>query len=61
MGNKIFVTIPLERFEQLTRAEHEANQLKAIIDDSFTKYNTIDRNDVELLHMIYFGDMEVKK
>lgn len=53
------VTISQERFQQLIRAEQEANQLKAIIDDAFTKYHKIERSEIELLHMLYFGDVEV--
>ena len=61
MGDKIFVTIPLERYEQLTRAEHDANQLKAIIDKAYENYETFNREKIIVLHDIYIGSKEDSK
>ena len=58
MPNENTITISIERFQQLIRAEEEANQLKAIIDDAFAHYHPIERSDIELLHVLYFGDVE---
>lgn len=59
IGN--YVAIPLERYEQLIRAEHDANQLKSLIEKKSEVYGTIDRNEVTFLHAIYFGDKEETK
>lgn len=60
MGDKIFVTIPLERFEQLTRAEQDANQLKTIIDKAYTSFETFDRTKIVFLYDLYIGSKEAQ-
>lgn len=52
------ITVGLDRYEQLIRAEQDANQLKSLIADSFANYETIDRAKLVLLHKIYFGSKE---
>lgn len=57
MENGNYVTISLERYEQLIRAEHDANQLKAMIDAE----SSIDYNGIGLLKSIYIGNKEETK
>ena len=56
-----YVAIPLERYEQLIRAEHDANQLKSLLEDKHKDYGNIDYNEVCLLHNFYFGNKEENK
>lgn len=49
------VTISMERFQQLIRAEQDANHLKALITDKFENYGTIDREDMKMLCILYCG------
>ena len=55
------VTISGERFQQLIRAEHDANQLKAIIADCHENYHSITREDLDLLYSMYIGKKEDSK
>ena len=59
IGN--YVAIPLERYEQLIRAEHDANHLKAIITDCHENYHSIARGDLDLLYSMYIGKKEDSK
>lgn len=52
------VAITVERYNQLIRAEQDANQLKALIADSFENYEVIDRTKFALLNKIYIGNKE---
>ena len=61
MMNENYVTISQERFEQLIRAEHDANQLKAIIADCHENYHSITREDLNLLYSLYIGKKEDNK
>ena len=56
-----YVAVPLERYEQLIRAEHDANQLKALIEKKNNDYGTIGRDELLCLGTIYFGDKEETK
>ena len=49
------VTISMERFQQLIRAEQDANQLKALITDKLEHYGTIDREVMKILSVLYCG------
>lgn len=49
------VTISLDRFQQLLRAEQDANHLKALIADKFESYGSLDREDLKLLCILYCG------
>lgn len=55
------ITISVERFQQLIRAEQDANQLKALIADAFENYEVIDRAKLALLNKLYFGNKEETK
>ena len=61
MENGNFVTISMERYEQMIRAEHDANQLKALIEEKNENYGTLDHNEITCLHSIYFGYKEETK
>lgn len=52
------VAITVERYNQLIRAEQDANQLKALIADAFENYEVIDRAKLALLNKLYFGNKE---
>lgn len=52
------VAITVERYNQLIRAEQDANQLKALIADAFENYEVIDRFKLALLNKIYIGNKE---
>lgn len=60
MENGKTIEIGLERFQQLIRAEQDANQLKALIEDAYKNYETLDRAKLSLLHKLYFGNKEDK-
>ena len=55
------VAITVERYNQLIRAEQDANQLKALIADAFDNYEVIDRAKLALLNKLYFENREVTK
>ena len=55
------VAITFERYNQLIRAEQDANQLKALIADAYENYAVLDRAVLGLLHKLYFGNKEVTK
>lgn len=61
MGIERNVTISVERYEQLIRAEEDANQLKALIADAYENYATLDRVSLALLNKLYFGNKEETK
>lgn len=61
MENGSFLMVPLERYEQLIRAEHDANQLKALIEDTRTGYGGLDYDAICTLHSIYIGKKEDDK
>lgn len=52
------VEISIERFQQLIRAEQDANQLKTLIADAYNSYATLDRVSLALLNKLYFGNKE---
>ena len=54
------VAITVERYNQLIRAEQDANQLKALIADAFENYEVLDRTKLALLNKIYIGNKEEK-
>ena len=59
IGN--YVMIAPERYEQLIRAEHDANHLKNLIADAYENYAVLDRTTLGLLNKLYFGNTEVTK
>lgn len=61
MPNENTITISVERFQQLIRAEQDAHQLKALIADVYENYEVIDRAKLALLNKLYFGNKEETK
>lgn len=55
-----YVAIAPERYEQLIRAEHDANQLKALIDKTYTSFETLDRTKIVFLYDLYIGSKEAQ-
>ena len=55
------VTITVERYNQLIRAEHDANQLKTLIANRASNYEGLDYQSVIHLHTLYNGNEEVDK
>ena len=52
------VSIPLERLQQLIRAEHDANHLKALISEKYDNYESINREELKVLCALYCGNKE---
>lgn len=52
------ITISADRYEQLIRAEHDANILKAIIADAYEEYHAIDRGVLTTLYTMFIGKKE---
>jgi hypothetical protein len=52
------ISITEERYEQLIRAEHDANILKAIIKDAYEEYHAIDRGVLTTLYTMFIGKKE---
>lgn len=59
IGN--YVMIAPERYEQLIRAEHDANQLKSFIAECHENYHIVSREELNLLYTMYIGNKEVTK
>lgn len=49
------VTISVERFQQLIRAEHDANHLKALIADAQKNYDSFGRTEMNVLYKLFVG------
>lgn len=49
------ITISMARFEQLLRAEHDANQMKALILEKLARYESIEREELMVLQTVYCG------
>ena len=56
--DKVNVCISMERLQQLIRAEHDANHIKALISDKYEKYENFDREDLKFLHTMYCAKKE---
>lgn len=52
------VTISIERYDQLIRAENDANHLKAMIFDKCKTYESIPYKEIVTLYAMYFGNKE---
>ena len=52
------VSISLERYDQLIRAEHDAHCLKAMIFDKCKTYESIPYKEIVTLYAMYFGNKE---
>lgn len=53
-----YVTLSTERFEQLLRAEHDANHLKSFIAECHENYHSVTREDLNLLYTMFIGKKE---
>ena len=51
-------SITHERYEQLLRAEQDANLMKAIIADAYEEYHAIDRGVLTTLYTMFIGKKE---
>ena len=54
------IIIPNERYQQLIRAEHDANHLKTLIAEKYEDYGVISREVLGLLYTMYCGKKEDK-
>lgn len=52
------ITLSIERYNQLIRAEHDANHFKAMIADKLKTYDAIPYTEVATLYSMYNGDKE---
>lgn len=52
------VLIPMERFAELLKAEHEANQLKNMIHQKATHYSGLPYDEIKLLDSLYSPETE---
>ena len=52
------VTISGERFQQLIRAEQDANLLKAFVAKKYEDYGNVCRAELELLYTMFIGKKE---
>lgn len=52
------ISIPIWRYVQLLRAEHDANHLKALIQDKIDTYSEISRDELKLIRTMFFGKEE---
>lgn len=59
--NDRVITIPLERYNQLLRAEQDANHLKKLLADKYESYGSFDRFTMELLYTMYCEKKEDKE
>lgn len=53
-----YTAIENSRLEQLFKAEHDANMLKAIIADAYENYETLDRATLKMLYTMFIGKRE---
>lgn len=54
MDKKVLgVCISLDRLQQLIRAEHDANHLKALIGEKHDSYGTFSREEIKMLYTLY--------
>lgn len=52
------ISIPLWRYEQLLRSEHDANHLKTLVAEKLDNYGCIDRDELKLIHTMFFSKKE---
>ena len=52
------VAVPTERYQQLIRAEHDADMLKAFLVKKYENYGTICRAEIEMFYTIFIGEKE---
>lgn len=47
------INVIFERYEELLRAEHDANHLKALIADKVENYGTFTRDELKLIYTMF--------
>lgn len=52
------VSITMERYEQLIRAEQDANCLKTLIADKYANYQPLSREEMKLIVTMFIGIKE---
>ena len=52
------ITIPVERYTELIKAEHEAECLKAFLYCKFKHYGSVSYNELEALNALSFTEVE---
>ncbi len=55
-----YVAIAPERYEQLVKAEQDANLMKALIADAYEEYHAIDRGVLTTIYTMFIGKKEEK-
>lgn len=58
MDNEIFVSVSMERYQQLIRAEQTANMLLALVEDRADTYSTITYDELKTLRLMLIGKKE---
>ena len=58
MPNENTITISVERFQQLIRAEQDANQMKTLLADKVENYGNFSRDEMKLLYTMYCNKKE---
>lgn len=53
-----YISITEERYDQLIRAEQDANHLKAFFAKKYEDYGTVCRAELELLYTMFIGKKE---
>ena len=56
--DELRVGISMERFQQLIRAEQDANHLKTLIADKVENYGSFSRDEMKLLYTMYCDKKE---
>ena len=52
------ISLTPERYEQLIKAEQDANLMKAIIADAYEEYHAIDRTVLTTMYTMFIGKKE---
>lgn len=55
------ITISEERFQQLIRAEHDANMLKSVIAEHYENKESLYTSEIELMYNLFIGKKEEKE
>lgn len=53
-----YIAVDEKRYDQLIRAEHDANYLKAFLATKVEGYGTISRTELEVLFAMFIGKKE---
>lgn len=52
------ITIPVERYNELIRAEKDATQLKDVIDFAKHEWRGLSYDEITILYLLHFGKEE---